>query len=167
MKLRRLDIKDMHYMLEWMHDRDVVKDLMARFETMTLEDCRKFIELSQTDTVNLHLAITDDADQYMGTVSLKNIDKNALYAEFAIAIRKCAMGKGFAKYAMSEMLRKGFEEFGLNTIYWDVSKKNVRAIRFYEKMGAELAEDVPQGLLEKYKLIMDEILWYSVQRSAC
>lgn len=37
---------------------------------------------------NLHLAIVDENDEYMGTVSLKNIEEDK--AEFAITVRKNA-----------------------------------------------------------------------------
>ncbi len=70
----------------------------------------------------------------MGTVSLKHIDMHRKQAEFAIAIRLCAMGRGISQYAMKEILRKGFKEIGLEKIFWCVSENNKRVIRFYEKM---------------------------------
>ena len=39
------------------------------------------------------MAITDDNDEYMGTVSLKNINYTDSFAEFAITVRRTAMGK--------------------------------------------------------------------------
>ena len=69
----------------------------------------------------------------MGTVSLKNIENDA--AEFAITVRKNAMGKGFSKYAMSEIIRIGLEELNLKSIYWCVSPENKRAVKFYDKNG--------------------------------
>ena len=44
--LRRLEKKDIPFMLEWMHDKTVVKNLQADFANRTLEDCKKFIENS-------------------------------------------------------------------------------------------------------------------------
>ena len=44
---------------------------------------------------NIHMAITDDNDEYMGTVSLKNINYIDSFAEFAITVRRTAMGKKF------------------------------------------------------------------------
>ena len=133
MNLRKLKLEDAPLMLEWMHDITVTEDLQTDFSAKTLADCESFITLSLHDRNNLHLAITDDYDIYMGTVSLKNMIASA--AEFAIVIRKCAMGKGFSRYAMTEMLRIGTEEMGLRQIYWYVSPNNKRAIRFYEKNG--------------------------------
>lgn len=133
MNLRKLELKDAPLMLEWMHDSDVVQNMKADFAHKTVNDCKKFIKASQTDSQNLHLAVVDDDNTYMGTVSLKNIENGT--AEFAITVRKGAMGKGFSKYAMSEIIRIGLEELNLKRIYWCVSPKNRRAVKFYDKNG--------------------------------
>lgn len=131
MQLRALQEKDAPLMLEWMHDPSVVKDLQANFAEKTMDDCLAFIRYSQTATEDIHLAITNDEDEYMGTVSLKHLHDGA--AEFAITIRAGAMGKGFSAYGMQEIIRRGFAQYGLNKIYWCVSPKNQRAVRFYDK----------------------------------
>ena len=58
-------------MMEWMHDASVVEFMQANFKEKTLEDCERFIAQSLEDFENLHLAIANDEDEYMGTVSLK------------------------------------------------------------------------------------------------
>lgn len=131
MKLRKLEIKDAPLMLEWMHDADVVQNMQTDFTHKTLSDCENFIRTSQTDNKNLHLAVVDDNNTYMGTVSLKNIENGA--AEFAIAARKGAMGRGFSKYAMSKIIRVGSEMLKLKSVYWCVSPENKRAVKFYDK----------------------------------
>ena len=131
MYLRELKKEDAPFMLEWMHDDSVVHDLQTDFSVKTLDDCIAFIENSLGDKENLNMAISDDNDEYMGTVSLKHITKDS--AEFAIAIRKCAMGKGYSKYGMDEIIRYGFMNLGLSSVYWCVSPSNIRAIKFYEK----------------------------------
>lgn len=138
-QLRPLELKDAPFMLEWMHDSSVVEFLQTNFAVFNLDDCKAFITASWTDTRNFHLAITDMDDIYMGTVSLKNINKNM--AEFAITIRKTAMGHGYSQYAMKEMLRIGKEHLHLDFIYWCVSPQNQRAIRFYDKSGYKKLHD--------------------------
>ena len=91
MKLRRLELKDAPLMLEWMHDQDVVEKMQADFASKTIEDCKKFIQDSQNNKMDLNLAIVDEQDIYMGTVSLKNITEKD--AEFAITIRKAVKEK--------------------------------------------------------------------------
>ena len=149
MKLREFLMKDAPLMLEWMHDDYVVHDMKTDFTSKTLEDCISFINAAQDTTENLHLAIVDDNDTYMGTVSLKSISNYA--AEFAITVRKSAMGNGFAKHAMSAIIEKGFKELDLKNIYWFVSPQNARALRFYDKNGymrtnrAEVQDIVGRG----------------------
>lgn len=135
MELRKLKQKDAPLMLEWMHDDSVVRNMGTDFLKKNLDECHTFISSSQTDFPCIHRAIIDDTDEYMGTVSLKNVDQEKKSAEFAIAVRKCAMGKGYSAYGMKEIIRLGFEQYDLETIYWYVSKQNTRAIRFYEKNG--------------------------------
>ncbi|MCI9220685.1 MAG: GNAT family N-acetyltransferase [Lachnospiraceae bacterium] len=135
MKLRKLKRKDAPLMLEWMHDPVVVGNLQTDFASKTMEDCETFIETSQSDKENIQLAIVDDSDEYMGTVSLKHI--TASDAEFAIAVRKSAMGKGYSQYGMKEIIRYGFDNLELESIYWCVSPENKRALCFYDKNGYE------------------------------
>ena len=49
MKLRELEKKDAELMLEWMHDRNVVHWLNTDFDSKTIADCEKFIEISSFD----------------------------------------------------------------------------------------------------------------------
>ena len=93
MKLRKLQETDAPLMLEWMHDPSVVDCLFTNFAAKTLCDCQRFIACSQSSEEDLNLAIVDDRDEYMGTVSLKHIDRARSTAEFAITVRACAMAK--------------------------------------------------------------------------
>lgn len=164
MKLRKLKIEDASLMLEWMHDKSVVKDMQDNFTEKTIEDCRKFIIKAEDAIHDLHLAIIDDEDIYMGTVSLKNI-KDAT-AEFAIVIRKSAMGKGYSEYGMREIIRIGFEELGLKQIYWYVNKENSRAVRFYDKNGYKRADTPTLKICSEDCSIkqVQKYIWYSIQK---
>lgn len=155
MQLRKLCQSDAPLMLEWMHDEDVVKNLQADFASKTLEDCKTFISISQNTDENLHMAIVDDGDTYMGTVSLKHIHEGT--AEFAITVRSAAMGKGFSKFGMRKMLEYGIDHLGLKQIYWCVSPVNYRAVRFYDKNGYTRTKEVPENLRRYYS---DSLIWY-------
>lgn len=161
MRLRKLKKDDAPFMLEWMHDTDVVENMSTNFAHKTLENCLNFIELAQNEKENLHLAVTDDNDEYMGTVSLKNITETD--AEFAITIRKLAMGKGYSKFGMSEIIRIGFEDKKLHDIYWCVSPKNKRAVRFYDKNGYQRTEPYEKCRGYSQEQLRNYI-WYKIQR---
>ena len=160
MRIRQLKPTDAPYMLEWMHDESVSGKLQTNFASKTIEDCYTFIESATEMSNNIHLAITDDNDTYMGTVSLKNIKNQT--AEFAIVVRKDAMGKGYAKFSMTEMIRIGFEELNLKSIYWCVSPENIRAIRFYEKNGYKRVNPIDlKKIIKGYSTFqINFFLWY-------
>ena len=161
MRLRNLELKDAPFMLEWMHDEQVVKNLIGNFKEKTLTDCENFIIASKNKEHNIHLAIVSDDDEYMGTVSLKNINRINNSAEFAISVRSLAMGRGYSWYGMEEIIKKAFEEYNLESIYWCVSMKNERAIRFYDKHNFHETVDISNNILERYKGI-ENLKWYSV-----
>lgn len=161
MNLRKLEKKDAELMLEWMHDDSVVHHLSANFAAKTIDDCYNFIRASQSFDTDINLAIVDDMDEYMGTVSLKHIDREMKTAEFAITIRKCAMGKGYSAYGMQEILKRGLEEYGLDKIYWCVSQVNVRAVRFYDKNMYVRTQDVPENIKSNYTDDQNkDFIWY-------
>lgn len=161
MYLRKLKLEDAPFMLEWMKDDDVINNLSTDFADKNLQDCKNFILSSLNNSNNLHLAIVSDADEYMGTVSLKYIDKDAGNAEFAITVRKVSMGKGYSWFGMLETIRIAFEELGLNSVYWCVSRRNKRACRFYDKHGFHEVFDISEDILNRYK-DMNDLKWYSV-----
>lgn len=160
MKLRKLKLEDAPLMLEWMHDDSVVHDLRTDFVAKTIDDCNAFIETARDDSESIHLAIVDENDEYMGTVSLKHIRSNS--AEFGITIRKCAMGKGFSRFAMESIIQLGFKERGIKTIFWCVNPENKRAVRFYDKNGYQRcdAPDYSIGYTEEER---NKFFWYSVE----
>lgn len=165
MQLRKLKREDAPLMLEWMHDDEVVRWLSSNFQAKTIEDCYQFInsaaEIDDNYSSDIHFAVASDSDEYMGTVSLKHIDRNNGTAEFAISFRKEAMGKGYSWFGMVEVLHYGFKNLGLQAIYWCVSELNTRACRFYDKHNFGRVVDVPNSILDRYETTQN-LRWYAV-----
>ncbi len=133
-------------MLEWMHDPEVAGNFRVDFMSVTPEQAEDFIKNSFTEK-NQHFAIVGENDDYVGTISLKNIDPVAKEAEYAIVARKSAQGKGYAHQATSELIRYAFETLKLNRVYLNVLKENIRANRFYQKNGFTFTGEDPEKLL--------------------
>lgn len=166
MKLRKLKKEDATFMLEWMQDADVVKDMQTNFLEKTISDCEAFIEYSLNTEAEMHLAIVDDNDEYMGTVSLKHITPQD--AEFAITVRKVAMGKGYSTYGMKEIIRIGLENLKLNEVYWCVNGINKRAVRFYDKNNYQRVDFYESEFSENAKgnytkEQINNYIWYVVK----
>ncbi|MDY3745764.1 MAG: GNAT family protein [Lachnospiraceae bacterium] len=162
MYLRKLKVKDAVPMLEWMHDEDVVKNLAADFMNMTLESCMKFIETANADeSITLHRAICTDEDKYLGTISLKNISGKDSNAEYAIVICSEAMGKGVSKFATEEILKIAFNDLGLHKVYLYVKEQNIRARKFYDKVGFR-TEGIFREHAKNKNGMYDDIVWMAV-----
>lgn len=165
-KLRPIDINDAEYMLEWMHDEDIQQGFRKNMLGMTLENAKEFCLNANSDFKNvkeggaIHFAISNEANEYLGTVSLKNISLINNNAEFAIVLRKKYQGKGYSKEAIELLINKAFNEFGIHKIFLTVLKDNVKAQKAYEKGGF-----VYEGELKEHIRIRDKyetLLVYSV-----
>ena len=133
-RLRRLEEKDLSGMLEWMHDPSINRWFRFDASRVTEESTLQFIRNSFTEK-NRHYAVVDETDEYLGTISLEEIDIENGHALFAVSMRSCAVGTGAASAAAKELLRIAFEELGLERVYLNVLSDNKRARRFYEKTG--------------------------------
>lgn len=141
--IRNLELKDAPGILEWMHAPGTEGIFQKDFSNFNLPDVENFIKGIDTEK-ELHLACVDENDEYLGTVSLKNIDLINRKAEFAISFRQIARGTGAAAYATSHILEKAFNELKIQRVYLFCFEDNYRAISFYKKMGF-----VEEGLFKK------------------
>ncbi len=145
-ELRNIVDSDVEKMLEWMHDDDINACFVKDFASMDKQDVVKFINGKNEN--DIHLAISEQGE-YLGTVSLKNID--GVSAEYAIALRQKCIGKGVAKHATMLILHKAFYELSLEKVYLNVLEQNERAQRFYKKMGFRF-----EGMLNNYAYVRGE-----------
>lgn len=132
--LRPLEKKDSKRMLEWMRNEDVTRYLNIGGKNTKIEDAQSFIISAADESINLHRAIVDENDTYLGTVSLKNIDYEKKIAEYAISLHMDAIGTGVAAKATKKIWEIA-KNIGLKKIILCVNKDNIRAISFYKKCG--------------------------------
>lgn len=163
MKLRKLNYNDIDDILSWMHDSNVNCFFSNNFEKFKREDVKNFIDKCYSDVENIHYACVDENDDYLGTVSLKNIDKKNKNAEYAISFCRSSHGTGSAKFATLEILKIAFEELSLEKVYLNVLSDNIRANCFYKKIGFIL-----EGEFKKHVCIGDtlkDLNWYRMLKN--
>lgn len=154
--LRPLQEKDAVRMLEWLHDRAVTNYLQLNGSEATIEDALRFIREAQKEDTNLHRAVVDASDTYLGTVSLKHMAAETREAEYAIAMHASAMGTGAAFAATQGILKTAFCTLGLQRIYLNVLEENRRAVRFYDKCGFQYTHQSELVLRGERRTL----LWY-------
>lgn len=135
MRLRKLQEKDASRILAWMKDPTVNQYFRFDPQQVNEKGVRAFISSAQNDETHLHLACVDEEDHYLGTVSLKNINKTVGLAEYAISFSRQAQGTGAARFATIAILKKAFHELGLAQVFLNVLDDNKRAVHFYQKVG--------------------------------
>lgn len=161
-RLRELQKKDAVGMLEWMTDSQIACFFRFNALNMTIEKCEKFIELSKKDITCRHYAIVDNQDEYLGTISLKEIDFEKGSAEYAISTRKCVHGTGVAMQATKKIIKIAFEELELNRIYLNVLTDNKRANAFYKKAGFKFEKKEENALI--IKNVLKSLNWYAMSK---
>lgn len=157
--LRKLEQKDADLMLEWMKDKTVNCYFSNDFASYNLDKVRKFINESFNDK-NQHFAVVNTADEYQGTISLKNISFEDFNAEYAVVFRKTAQGTGLAKKASIELLNYAFDILKLKKVYLNVLEDNIRARKLYEKIGFK-----QEGTFYQHKFINNKfknLCWYGI-----
>lgn len=90
----------------------------------------------------------------VGTVFIKNLDKENRKGEFGIFIGEDKFrGKGIGKLSTEKMLEFAFEELKLNKVWLTVFANNIKAIDCYEKAGFVKCAFYSQEILRKNKLL--------------
>ncbi len=159
--LRPLKEKDAPRMLEWMNDPDSTQFLRIGGKKYTIKDTLAFIEKAKDESNNLHRAIVNDKNEYLGTISLKNINHDKGDAEYAIAIHPEARSTGAAFWASKEIFKTAKNELGLRLIYLNVQKNNIRANRFYKKLESLGLKYTKESLIEINGCSVI-LLWYEI-----
>lgn len=161
--LRELRLDDAESMLEWMHDNEVIGLLPTRFNDMTLDDCYIFIKKALIDKErNIHFAVTNEYSDYLGTISLKNINYRDRNAEYAIVLGKRAIGKRVAHKATMDLLQYAFEILKLERVYLCVFEDNIRAVKFYNKFGFKYEGKFRKHMQGAKDNTLHDLLWYGI-----
>lgn len=144
-KIRPLKIEDAYTSVEWRNDKEVFKFTGNTYsQEITLESELKWINRVINNQNEYRCAILA-GNKYVGNIYLTDIqDKQAEYHIFIGDKRY--WGKGIAKIASEQIIRYGFQSLGLSRIILSVNKKNLTAIKLYEKLGFKVINDLPGHL---------------------
>ena len=164
MNLRKLSVKDIPFIKEWMSDQSINRQFKTDFSVYTYNKIAKFIQDAQDFSSHRHYAIVDEKDEYLGTISLKEIDLINLKAEYAVVLRSKAIGTSAAKDATQKILDIAFNELKLNKVYLNVLATNLRANRFYQKFGFVFEGTFRQDL--KIENEFYDLNWYSILKES-
>lgn len=157
--IRELKEKDATLMFECLNDKVNTQYMLIGGKNFSYEDCLKFINSSKNDD-SLNFAIVDEEDNWIGTISLKHIDKEVGQAEYAIITSSRVHGKGYAYKASEELKEYAFSTLKLQRIYLNVASDNLRAINFYKRFGFTYEGTFRRAI--KINNQLKDLEWYSI-----
>ncbi|MAB57136.1 MAG: hypothetical protein CL524_06250 [Aequorivita sp.] len=144
--IRPLTIEDAAISYKWRNDPEVWKFTGSRpSREITAEIERDWLKNSLGDKSKTRFAILVDGE-YVGNVQLTDIILNKT-AEFHIFIGdKSFWGKGVAKEATYQILQYAKEGLNLQSVFLDVNKENLPAIKSYKKNGFVIANETKDSI---------------------
>ena len=132
--LRPIELKDTPLIVQWRNQEDVRKNLYIQTD-LTPQMHEQWYH-TRVETGQCAQFIIECDDGPIGTVFLKNIDRELQKAEFGIFLgNRASRGKGYGSAAAEKIIEYGFTVLSLNRIYLTVFMSNPAAIRSYEKAG--------------------------------
>jgi len=123
--------------LAWMHDRDVVRHLEARFHEHTLAGLRDYVraQLANPDVRFFAICLKPDG-RHIGNIKLGPIDRPHRRADIGILLGdKDCWGRGLASEAITLLSEHAFGALGLRKLTAGAYATNVGSIRAFEKAG--------------------------------
>ena len=134
--MRPITLEDTPLIVRWRSDPRVYGTLF-RQEPITEERHRQWLrEMVLSGKCDQFIIVDKAQNRSVGTVFLKEIDREHLRAEYAIFIgEETARGRGIGSEAARLMMDYGFRQLGLNRIYLYVFASNARAIASYRSAG--------------------------------
>ncbi len=145
--LRKIKASDTDNIVRWRNSDSVKKNLFTQSE-LTAEQHLAWLK-SKVDTGSsaqyIIVISENNINTDIGTVFIKNIDRQSNKGEFGIFIGEASYrGKGYAQIASKKILEIGFLELNLNRIYLSVMSDNMAGIATYKKAGFEV-----EGILKE------------------
>lgn len=137
-KLRKLAESDTANIVRWRNSPSVKCNLYSQEDITEEQHLNYFHNIVETGKCAQYIIVVEDENgsRDIGTTFIKNIDRHSNKGEFGIFIgEESARGKGYAKYAISEILRIAFDELNLHRVYLSVMADNLLAIKSYKKVG--------------------------------
>jgi len=136
-RLRAIELEDVDNAFRWINDREVSRNLMARYP-YSLEAEREWVKeaAKPLDFGNVRFAIETKDGVHIGNCGLHRASAENRHAELGIMIgEKEYWGRGFGTDTMLTLLRFAFEQMNLHKVTLGVFEFNGRGLAMYTKLG--------------------------------
>ena len=136
--LRPLKIEDAKYTLELRYDVEANKALIAYPFPVNIENEKQWIEnlYPVGERENKYFGIEQNSSKdFVGYLSLRNINYINRNGDFGIILLKRFRGKGYSGEMVKLFFSYIFDQINLRKIKLEVLRENSKAIKIYESLG--------------------------------
>jgi RimJ/RimL family protein N-acetyltransferase len=166
-RLRAVEREDIPRFVRWLNDREVTQFLLINSPLSKAMEEKWFEKQAETPPSEGQVfaieTLVNDQWVHIGNCGLHNIEPVNHCAEFGIFIgEKEYWGQGLGTEATRLVLKHGFEDLNLHSIYLNVYSTNPRAKKAYEAAGF-VQEGVQREAVFKDGRFIDLILMSILQ----
>jgi RimJ/RimL family protein N-acetyltransferase len=139
----------------WLKSRRLRRELVITRYPYTKKETTRWYDAYRNNPFRfIYVAFLKGTDIAVGQIGFNRIDRTHRNGEIHIFIGEAEnYGKGYAREMLGMFIKIAFEKLNLVKIWLKVNDDNIRAIRFYEKMGF-----VKEGHLKHHEIFDDELL---------
>ncbi|MEI6553712.1 MAG: GNAT family protein [bacterium] len=157
--------EDVQMRVRWLNNHQAVLYAIDEPNHITTEESQNkwFDTYEEKESIGTKKFFTILSDgKYIGFMGLSNINKKIGNASVFILIGEDGYrGRGIGKQSMDHLIKYAFEDLNLKSLYLEVDKSNLPAIRLYDKLGfKKIGEDgkfftmtLPKPDVSKIRLI--------------
>ena len=144
-KLRYFESKDFDEIIKIRSSADTY-EFFFEYEPFNSKQQQTWWEQSYQKNNEKNFIIVDNKDNFLGTISLLNIDMRSKKAELGrFFISEYNRGNHFGTISITLLLEYAFKHLNMNKVYLEVFSHNKQAIFLYEQIGF-----TREGLLHKH-----------------
>ena len=135
-RIRPITEADTDKIIAWRNAPSVMEHFIYRTPLTRDDHLNWFHNRVQTGEVAQFMIIDEETEQEVGSVYLRDIDRQNQKCEYGIFIGEdSCRGKGIGSVAARLALGYAFETLGLNRVFLRVFAENLRAQKSYENAG--------------------------------
>jgi RimJ/RimL family protein N-acetyltransferase len=153
------------YVMTWVNDRDVMQYFAQRQERIEEADERAYLEKLASSgndkAFSVFAGATDDADSYVGQVSVNQIYWPARNGRVFLVVRAAMQGRGLGAAALDALVAHAFGPLDLHKLWLIVRRDNRRSQAMYLRAGFEF-----EGVLRDEYCIQtaNQTRWFDMVR---
>ena len=143
------------FTLEWLRSETLRRELVIQNPPQSKTEQ----EAWYNDYINnpsklIYIAVLESTKQPIGQIGFNHINRRHQHGEMHVFLgEKKYYGQGYAQEMMKLFLDIAFNRLHLNKVWLKVNDDNIRAIKFYQKMGF-----VREGLLARHEYYQGRFL---------